>query len=269
MKKIILETSELKDIFSAIGLASKNGKNYKDRLKKHKQIYDYLVHLKKAVDKLSRKRELILVDCGCGKSYLSFIANYYLTNIKERKVKFICVDYNKQVIESSKEAANELGLDNMEFICDDIFNIDFEVKPDIVYSLHACDTATDMTIAKGIMEDAKYIMTVSCCQHTVRKHFSKHPLKAITKHGVYKERFADMMADSMRTLILESKGYKVSLFEYVSSSETPKNIMVRAVKSGNLSDKTYETAVSNYIGLKNMFNIEPKLCQYIKENKNI
>lgn len=191
MKNINIETNELKEIFSSIGLANKSGGNYKERLKKHKQIYDYLLHINKAVGKLSRKRELILVDCACGKSYLSFVANYYFTYIEKRNVKFVCIDYNKHVIDASQKAAHELGFKNMEFICNDIFKVDFSVKPDIIYSLHACDTATDMTIAKGILEDAKYIMTVSCCQHTVRKKINKHPLTSVTKHGVYKERLAD------------------------------------------------------------------------------
>ncbi len=266
MKNINLEASELENIFSSIGLSNKNGENYKERLKKHKQIYDYLLHLNKAVNRLSRKREIILVDCACGKSYLSFVANYYFTNIEKRKVKFVCIDYNEHVIVASKAAAEELEFNNMEFICDDIFNVDFHVNPDVVYSLHACDTATDMTIAKGILEDAKYIMTVSCCQHTVRNQIKKHPLTSITKHGVYKERLADMVADSMRTLLLESKGYIVKVFDYVASSETPKNVMVRAVKGGTLSNKKYEKSIEDYRKLQNIFNVKPKLEDYIEEN---
>ncbi|WP_432665880.1 SAM-dependent methyltransferase [Wukongibacter baidiensis] len=267
MKNINLEADELKNIFSSIGLSNKNGENYKERLKKHKQIYDFLLHLNKAVNRLSRKREIILVDCACGKSYLSFVANYYFSNIEKRKVKFICIDYNEHVITASKAAANELELNNMEFICDDIFNVDFHVKPDIVYSLHACDMATDMSIAKGILEEAKYIMTVSCCQHTVRKKMKKHPLTSITRHGVYKERLADMVADSMRTLLLESKGYIVKVFDYVASSETPKNVMVRAVKGGALGNKKYEKSIEEYKKLQNMFNVQPKLGDYIRENQ--
>ncbi|WP_432404255.1 class I SAM-dependent methyltransferase [Wukongibacter sp. M2B1] len=263
MKNINLETNELEYIFSVIGLSNKNGKNYRQRLKKNEQIYNYLLHLNKAVDRLSRKREIVLVDCACGKSYLAFIANYYFTKIARRKIKFVCIDYDEYVITASRAAAEKLKLNNMEFICDDIFNVKFQVKPDIVYSLHACDTATDMTIAKGILEDAKYIMTVSCCQHTVRNKIKKHPLTSITKHGVYKERLVDMIADSMRTLLLESKGYKVNVFEYVSSSKTPKNVMVRAVKGGGLANKN---SIKDYKKLHNIFNVQPKLGDYIREN---
>lgn len=265
MKNINLEADELKYIFSAIGLANPNGESYKERLKKHKQIYDYLLHLNKAVEKLSQKRELILVDCACGKSYLSFVANYYFKNIKKRNVKFVCIDYNDHVIAASKAASKELEFSNMEFICNDIFNVDFHIKPDIVYSLHACDIATDMTIAKGILEEAKYIMTVSCCQHTVRNNMNNHMLGSITKHGVYKERLADMIADSMRGLLLESVGYKVNVFDYVASSETPKNVMVRAIKVGSSSNKNFERAIADYKKLQNIFNVQPKLGDYIRK----
>ncbi len=152
----------------------------------------------------------------------------------------------------------------MEFICDDIFNVKFQEKPDIVYSLHACDIATDMTIAKGIQEDAQYIMTVSCCQHTVRNQMRKHSLTSITKHGIYKERLTDMLADSMRSILLESNGYKVKIFEYVPTSETPKNVMVRAVKVGSISKKRKSSLIMEYNKLNNFFNVDIKLAEYIK-----
>lgn len=259
-----LNVKELESIFSVIGLANKSGDHYKGRLKKHKQLYDFIVHIEKALDRLSTKRELVLVDCACGKSYLSFVANHYFTRVQKRNVKFYCIDYNAHVIESSKKAAEELGFDNMEFICNDIFKVKFDMNPDVVYSLHACDTATDMTIAKGIMEDAKYIMTVSCCQHTVRDNMKKHPMGAVTKHGIYKERLSDMVADSMRTLLLEGKGYKVSLFEFVPSSETPKNIMVRATRIGTVSDKAYSKSMQDYETLQNLFNVSPMLLDFLE-----
>ena len=257
-------TKELETLFKAIGLANDKGENYTARLRKHKQVYDFILHLNKAVSKLSTKREIILVDCACGKSYLSFVANYFFTHVKKRNVKFYCIDYNEHVIAASQKAADELGFTNMEFICNDIFKVDFKVKPDVVYSLHACDTATDMTIAKGVLEDANFIMTVSCCQHTVRDNMKKHGLGSITKHGIYKERMADMVADSMRTLLLESKGYKVSLFEYVPASETPKNIMIRATRIGSVTKKKHSEAMDEYKSLKTIFNVSPKLNTFIE-----
>ncbi len=263
------DDKELKDLFTAIGLADPNGNNYRERAGKHKQIFDFIVHLNKAVEKLSTKRQLIFVDCACGKSYLSFVANYYFTHVKKRKIKIVGIDINPEVIASSKKAAEELGFTNMDFICDDIFAVDFPVKPDIVYSLHACDTATDMTLAKGILEEAKYIMTVSCCQHTMRRTMKKHLLGAVTKHGVYRERLSDMVADSMRTLLLESRGYKVGLFEYVAASETPKNFMIRASRIGTLSPKKYAVAMSAYNKLEDLFHTGPHLNHLLHEKSGV
>lgn len=258
-----LDTKNLRNIFSTIGLSNPKGIDYKQRLGKHNQVYEYLTHLNKAMEKLSTKRELVLVDCACGRAYLSFVANYYFTHVKKRKIKFVCIDYNKSVIDSAIKTAKELGFDNMQFICSDIFQVKFDINPDIVYSLHACDTATDMTIAKGILEDAKYIFTVSCCQHTVKKQLKKHPLKSVTKHGIYKERLGDMIMDSMRSLMLESFGYKTRIFEYVAAKETPKNIMLRAQK-GSGGNKNSHKAKDDYEALKKVFNLQPKLEDYLQ-----
>jgi len=136
-------------------------------------------------------------------------------------------------------------------------------KPDIVYSLHACDIATDMAIAAAIKSGALNILTVSCCQHTVKKMLRSHPLTQVTRHGAYKERLADMLSDSMRSLLLESRGYKVKMFEFTANSVTPKNIMLKAVKVSTLTDKKKRTCIENYFKLKQMFNTEPKLNYYL------
>ena len=257
------DTQALNRIYETIGLCSKEGNPYGKRIKKFQQIDSYLEQLIKAVGRLSKKRQLLLVDCASGKSYLSFVANYYLTEVMGRDIRFICIDYNQHVMEASQKAAEKLGYTNMTFICDDIFKVKLNESPDIVYSLHACDTATDMTIAKGVLEEAKYIMTVSCCQHSVRRSMKKHPLGAVTRHGIYKERLGDMVADSMRSLLLESKGYKVDVFDYVSTSETPKNVMVRAMRIGEVSQRKAEQALKEYDSLESLFHTAPQLKHYI------
>lgn len=263
-----IDIQEMKDVFSVIGLANDQGQYYQQRIRKHQQVFEFIKHLNKAVDKMSKKRALTLVDCACGRSYLSFIANYYFTYVKERQINFICVDYNEHVIKVSEAAAETLGFNNMTFICDDIFNVKLQEKPDIVYSLHACDTATDMTVAKGILEQAQHIMTVSCCQHSVRKHMKKHPLGSISRHGVYKERLADMVADSMRALILESRGYGVKVFDYVASTETPKNVMIRAMRTGNNDPKRQQICLDQYDQLRTMFQTEVALLSMMERSSS-
>jgi hypothetical protein len=257
-----MNNDDLTALFTVIGLSNKKGVKYWKRAGKCRQVFDFLIQIEKAIKNLSSKRTLTLIDCACGRSYLSFITNYYLLSVLNKKVDFICIDYNSHVIEQSIIAAESLGFDNMRFICDDIFNVRLSNAPDIIYSLHACDTATDMTIAKGILEQANYIMTVSCCQHYVRSHIKGHPLTSMTRYGAYKERMADMLSDTMRSLILEEAGYLIDLFEYVPASETPKNIMIRAVK-GSFNEKRSERARCEYDKLKSIFNTEPKLHEYL------
>lgn len=258
-----VDAIELNEIFKIIGLANSSGETYHMRAHKHKQIFEYIKHIKKAIKRLSTKRELVLLDCACGKSYLSFLANYYLTRVENYRVRFIGIDINPHVINASREAAAKLGYNNMTFIQSDMMTAKLDTKPDIVYSLHACDTATDMTIAKGLLEGAQYILSVSCCQHSIRYGMKKHPLSAITKHGVYKERLADMLSDSMRTLLLESRGYKTKVFEFIDSAETPKNVMVRAVNTGPVAEAKYEMLMKQYRQLADIFHTEPKVLNYL------
>lgn len=264
MKTIDFETEELRSIYQIIGLSNVKGERYKQRERKDKQIIDYLSHISKVVSKLSTKRELVLVDCGCGRAYLSFVANYYFTEIEKRKVKFICIDHNKDVIAAAKDAAEKLGYKNMRFICSDISKAKLDGKADVVYCLHACDAATDMTIAKGIEANANHILSVACCQKQIKDDMRKHPLTSITKHGVYKERLADILADSLRGLILESNGYKVKIFEFISSSETPKNIMIRAEKISSISHMKRHMLKSEYAKIKDMFHIHSRVEDYLK-----
>ncbi len=262
MDKNYFDLNELKDMFAQMGLANSTGEQNLRREKKYREVLDYLMHIIKAADKLSKKRELVLVDCACGRAYLSFLANHYFAHIEKRKVRFICVDYNREVIASSRLSAEALGFDNMTFICDDILNLNLET-PDIVFSLHACDTATDITIAKGIQHGAKYIFSVSCCQNTIRTRLAAHPLTPVTRHGVYKERLADMVADSMRAAVLEANGYRVRVFEYVPSGVTPKNIMIRAMKVGSANVIRKHQARTDYSRLSRLFNVKSALMQYL------
>ena len=263
MFNLNFESKEIREIFSAIGLTNKEGVEYKQRITKQRQVFDYLNQLNSIIRPLSPKKQIILVDCASGKSYLSFLANYYFSEVQKKNIRFICIDHNEKLIKDSAQAARSLGFNNMEFRCASILESDSGIRPYIVYSLHACDTATDMTIAKGILENANYILSVSCCQKTVHNQLMKHPLKSVTRFGAYKTRLADMLADSMRGLVLESMGYMINLFEFVPSAETPKNIMLKAEK-GSPNEKRSRQAIQEYEDLQEAFHIKPKLLDYLK-----
>lgn len=230
---------------------------------KQQQMQDYYIAVKSIIKKLSTKRTLYLYDCGCGRSYLSFYLNHCLQNDGFNNVAFIGIDHNKDLIERCRQTAAAMKMDNMEFYESSIIDFNFPYPPDIVYSLHACDTATDQMIYKGIAGNAKYILSVSCCQHTTRRQMKRHPLSMVTRHKPYKERLADMVSDSLRALILEAHGYKVSVYEFVAAANTPKNIMLKCEKVQKTNDKA-NLVMHEYDKLAGLFCMYPVLQEYFR-----
>ena len=255
---------DIQELNVLIGFASPTGKNYKERLHKHQQMWDYYVAIKSIMKKLSTKRTLYLYDCGCGRSYLSFYLNFYLKKDGFDNVSFICIDANKDLIERCKQTALKMKATNMAFYHADIVDFEFLHQPDIVYSLHACDIATDQMIYKSITQNARFILSVSCCQHTMRKQMKGHSLSMVARHKPYKERLVDMISDSLRALILEAYGYKVNVYEFVATAHTPKNIMLKCKNVGQV-DKKSELAKLEYKKLSALFNMNPMLEIYLQE----
>ena len=163
------------------------------------------------------------------------------------------------VIDASKRIASNLKYNNMEFIQADLRNYMPDRRIDIVISLHACDTATDMALALGIRAKARAIVCVPCCHKDILKQYSYEPFHAITKHGILKARLADTLTDGLRSAYLEGSGYRVSLVEYISPLETPKNIMIRALYTGKKNEKSME----EYRQLKEMLGVEPAIERFL------
>ncbi len=263
MSKELNNNEELNQFLVKINLMNKDFTFYKEREKKYYQIKEYGKQVSALLKKMSTKRELTFIDCGSGSCFLSFYLNFIL---RDHKINYICIDYNNKVIKRAEETAFSLGFTNMSFICADLIEYEPQCKPDLVYSLHACDTATDMSIYAGIKSGARNILSVSCCQRYTYKQMKNHPLGQLTKNKVYKERLTDMISDTMRSLILEVNGYKTDIFEFSSPKHTGKNVMVRAIGNQVNQSKIF-SAINEYNKLKNLFNMEPKLYEFLKENK--
>jgi len=268
MTELDFAATNLKALFREVGLYSPKEQFYPERVHKHKQVFAYIGQIKSAFSKLSTKRPIVLLDCGCGKSYLSFILYEYCKTVLDRQIRILGIDNNAELIAKCQKTAKELGFVNMEFYHSDVEKFKTDEAVDMVYSLHACDTATDQAIAKGVMLNAKYIFSVSCCQHSNRKKMAKHPLQSISRHQPYKERLVDMIGDSMRALLLERLGYGVKLFEFVATEYTPKNIMLRATKN-TVKKQDKENAAANYNKLVAMFNFSPALENYLKTSVSL
>ena len=248
-------------LLKEIGIMSKDGKIKNNKIRKYNQIDHYVELLEGVLDSLPKNKIITILDCGCGKSYLTFVLNYYLTEVKRRKCKFIGLDISEGVINSSKEMAKNLGYRNMEFHAIDIKMYKPKEKINVVMSLHACDTATDMALALGIKLESDCIIAVPCCHRQMLSQYKYEPFKEITKHGILKARLADVLTDGMRSMMLEAKGYEVSVVEYISPLETPKNLMIRALKT---SDENYDL-MSEYMNLMSSLNVYPALYEFLNE----
>ncbi len=248
-------------LLKEIEIMTKDGKIKNDKIRKYNQIDHYVELLDKVIDELPRNEIINIVDCGCGKSYLSFVLNYYITEVKKRKCHFTGIDISEGVIARSKEKAEKLEYRNMDFLCMDLNDYKPNKNIHLVLSLHACDTATDMAIALGIKVESDVIIAVPCCHKELSKQVKTAPLNNILKHGILKTRFADLLTDGMRSLMLEAKGYDVSVVEYISPLETPKNLMIRAKKKRDSNDD----AMDEYLNLMATYNVYPALYSYLNE----
>lgn len=246
-------------LLKEIGIMTKDGKIKNDKIRKYNQIDRYVELLEGILDKLPRNKIINILDCGCGKSYLTFVLNYYLTEVKKIKCHFIGLDHSETVISTSKNMANNLGYRNMEFHAMDIKDYSPNKNINVVISLHACDTATDMALALGIRLESDVIIAVPCCHKEFLSQYKYEPFKDITKYGVFKTRLADVLTDGMRSLMLEAKGYDVSVVEYISPLETPKNLMIRALKVKEDND----ALMDSYINLMSTLNVYPALYDFL------
>ncbi|MEW8954950.1 SAM-dependent methyltransferase [Clostridium sp.] len=246
-------------LLKELGIMSTDGKIKNDKIRKYNQIDHYVELLEGILDSLPKNEVITILDCGCGKSYLTFVLNYYLTDIKRRKCKFIGLDRSPEVIAASTKMAKNLGYRNMEFMAVDIKDYNPPSKIHVVISLHACDTATDMAISLGIRLNSDVIIAVPCCHRELLSQYNYDPFKSITKYGILKSRMADVLTDGMRGLMLEAKGYDVSIVEYISPLETPKNLMIRAIRKGDENPKLMD----EYMSLMGSLNVYPALYSYL------
>ena len=201
-----------------------------------------------------------LLDAGCGKAYLSIAARGYLAATRRRPVRLVGVNLRDDVIATCRATAERLGLSEGEarFAVADIASFDpAPLAPDCVVSLHACDTATDEAIARGVEWNAPLILSVPCCQHDIQKHLgTAGPQRAVLRHGILRERVADILADAFRAQILRILGYRVRVIEFVDPDATARNIMIRAergVRPGAAD------AVAEYLDLRDAWKVAPYL----------
>lgn len=222
----------------SLGISDKNGRVHDKKQPKFRQINKFLEYLEDVYRELDEKKELVIYDLCCGKSYLSFAVYHYLTVIKQRKVYLLGIDLKKDVMDFCNVKANELGFSDMHFITDDITNTPKNATPDMVISLHACDIATDIVLNTAVDLGARVILSTPCCHRELSTKISAPELKFVTKYPKLRRSLCDSLTDALRLARLEVFGYEVNATELVDPDDTPKNTLIRAVKR---RDKTRDT----------------------------
>jgi trans-aconitate methyltransferase len=236
----------------ALGIMDESGKVFKTKMDKFVQINNFLRILGDVVKKLETPdRPVEIVDFCCGKSYLTFVIQYYFSEILKRPARITGIDSKSDVIKNCNDI--KCGA-NINLIADDINNFRPKHEIDIALSLHACDTATDIVLKKAASLGARVILSVPCCHKQLAKQIKNPDLDFILKYGLLKERFAEILTDALRANWLAGQGYKVDVMEFVDYSNSPKNVMLRAVKTGR-------AAATDLQKIANEFNVIPDILK--------
>ena len=231
-KQYVLEEGVPVPFLVQLGVMTPSGAVVKARYDKFRQINRYLEFVEDIVDTLPKERELRIIDFGCGKSYLTFALYYYLHEKKGLDVRITGLDLKADVIAECSRLAKSFGYEKLEFLHGDIADYTGTDEVDMVVTLHACDTATDYALYKAIKWNAKVIFCVPCCQHEVNKQINDSERACLMKYGLIKERVSALYTDALRANMLEEQGYKTQVLEFIDMEHTPKNILIRAVKTG-------------------------------------
>jgi SAM-dependent methyltransferase len=220
----------------ALGLTDTKGAVLPTAQDKYRQINKYIEVLDGLVKQLPERKTIKIADMGAGKGYLTFALYDHLANTLKRKAVVTGVEYRPDLVALCNDTAQASGFDGLRFVPGTIEDYDC-AGADIVIALHACDTATDDAIAKAVHADASLIVVAPCCHKQIRREMEKgvkagadNPLDFLMKYGTYTERIAEMVTDGLRAEMLELSGYKTNLFEFISDTHTPKNVMIVASK---------------------------------------
>lgn len=255
-KHYILMDGKPYDFLIKLGVMTPDGKVRKQHYAKFRQINRFLEIADDCFDELPDDGTLRIVDFGCGKSYLTFALYYYLKLIRKRDVKIIGLDLKSDVIDFCNMTAASLGYDQLSFAVGDIADYDSD-GADMVVTLHACDTATDFALINAVRWGCSVILSVPCCQHELFSQIREPINDPMFRHGIIKDKFTELLTNSLRGLKLEAAGYKVDMLEFTTLEHTSKNIMIKAVLG--TSAEASNRASEEYEKLKSFYNVNPTI----------
>ncbi|MCQ2539007.1 MAG: SAM-dependent methyltransferase [Acetatifactor sp.] len=261
-KQYILQEGKPVDFLVGLGVQTPEGKVAKVYYDKFRQINRYLEFIEDILEKLPKDRTIRIIDFGCGKSYLTFAMYYYLKELQGRDIRVTGLDLKADVIRHCNELAQKLHYDHLDFQVGDIKDYNEENSVDMVVSLHACDKATDYALEKAVKWGASVILAVPCCQHELNGQIHCDMLRPALKYGLIKERMAALFTDALRANLLEQQGYETQILEFIDMEHTPKNLLIRAVKSNSMRPKTESASLAQ---LTDFLQVDPTL-QHLLQN---
>ena len=216
-----------------LGVFTKDGKIVRTMYDKYRQIDRFVQMADEALEAAHLTNgPLRIVDFGCGKSYLTFILYYYLTEIRHLSVEMTGLDLKEDVIRHCAEVAARYGYDHLHFEVGDIARFSSDAPMDMVISLHACDTATDYALYNAVRWKSRLILSVPCYQHEVNHQLTADTFGSVTQYGILKERLSALVTDGLRVDLLRAQGYQVQVLEFIDIEHSPKNILIRAHYTG-------------------------------------
>lgn len=246
-KNYLLSGNE--DFLIALGISDATGRVHDKKQAKYRQINRFLEHIEDIYPHLPKEGTLNVYDLCCGKSYLSFAVYYYLTKRKSREVRMLGIDLKRDVISWCEALAKRLGYTGMSFIYDDVKNTPRDTVPDMVISLHACDIATDIVLDTAVELGARVILSTPCCQRYLSSKIDSLPLSFVTRYPHLKMKLSEVLTDALRAVHLSSHGYSVGVLELTDPENTPKNTLIRAIKSKDSgSSEEYDEALKFLLG---------------------
>ena len=254
----------------AIGISDAKGQIKPSKMDKYKQVEEFLRLLMPAltsaisaghIHQPTASNPLTIVDLGCGHAYLTFATHQYL-RAQGMSVNVIGIDIRTAARDRNNEIARQLGIEkSIEFRAEEISETSLE-SADISIALHACDTATDDAIAWTINSDAKLALIAPCCHHDIQAQMNEipEPWSLLTRNGIMKERLGDLLTDALRMQIMKLRGYRVEAIEFVGGEHTPRNLMIRAVKTGALADAA---EAQKYDQMLSLWKVKPALASLL------
>ncbi|WP_166335926.1 class I SAM-dependent methyltransferase [Sphingobacterium chungjuense] len=253
-------------------LTDADGKVYKNAHDKWKQINHYIEILSTSLSELPESETLRIVDMGAGKGYLTFALHDYLTQQTNKKIETVGVEFRKDLVDLCNQIAAKSALTGLQFVEGTIEAYQPAASMDILIALHACDTATDDAIYKGIQHEANLIVVAPCCHKQVRRELervkAKNELNFMTRHGIFMERHAEMLTDSIRALLLEYHGYQTKVVEFISDAHTPKNVLIVGLRK-KINPARQNEIQAKLKDLKSFFGLESHYLEHLLKDANL